>query len=167
MPKFGYGINISASWKNFDLSMLWAGNGGFKLYWEADPYNSVAIRNGFATSERVANDHYFYDPENPTDSMIPNLEWLYSPFGRKLETEPSNQQLLFVQRYLYEIEESDNRLYITCNSDRKISAERVRVYLSGENLFTITSFPGQDPEMGATTNYPSLRQFAAGISVTF
>ena len=50
MPKFGYGINISASWKNFDLSMLWAGNGGFKLYWEEDPYNSVAIRNGFATS---------------------------------------------------------------------------------------------------------------------
>lgn len=30
MPKFGYGINISASWKNFDLSMLWAGNGGFQ-----------------------------------------------------------------------------------------------------------------------------------------
>ena len=49
----------------------------------------------------------------------------------------------------------------------KVSAERVRVYLSGENLFTITSFPGHDPEMGASTNYPSLRQFAAGISVTF
>ena len=32
MPKFGYGINISASWKNFDLSMLWAGNGGIHRY---------------------------------------------------------------------------------------------------------------------------------------
>lgn len=41
------------------------------------------------------------------------------------------------------------------------------VYICLVNLFTITSFPGQDPEMGATTNYPSLRQFAAGISVTF
>ena len=166
MPKFGYGINISASWKNFDLSMLWAGNGGFKLYWEEDPYNSVAIRNGFATSERVANDHYFYDPENPTDSRTNLNGYIPRLVENSKQSRQTSNYYLYNGTYM-KLKNLTIGYTLPVTLTEKISAERVRVYLSGENLFTITSFPGQDPEMGATTNYPSLRQFAAGISVTF
>ena len=167
MPKFTYGLNMNAAWRDFDISLLWAGNAGFYLYWEEDPYNSVAIRNGFAVSERVAGDHYFYDPENPSD--VRTNQNGYFP---RLVADDNKQSRQNSNFYLY------NGSYLKLKNltigytlpaplAKKIFTEQVRVYLSGENLFTITSYPGQDPEMGATTNYPSLRQFAAGINVTF
>ena len=52
----------------------------------------------------------------------------------------------------------------------------LRIYLSGENLFTFTDYSGVDPELpphnskivGVTTTvYPSTRKFIAGINLTF
>jgi hypothetical protein len=56
--------------------------------------------------------------------------------------------------------------------------QRLRVYLSTQNLFTITKYSGLDPEIGiqggnATQNgidngtYPSSRFFTFGISAGF
>jgi len=47
---------------------------------------------------------------------------------------------------------------------------RVRVYVSGENLMTFTNYyKGWDPEMttGTATFYPLLRTFAAGVDIRF
>jgi len=44
---------------------------------------------------------------------------------------------------------------------------RARIYLSAENLFTITSYPGLDPEIGPSIGYPTLKQYAAGVTLTF
>ena len=49
----------------------------------------------------------------------------------------------------------------------KISLEKVRFYYSGENLFSIDSFPGVDPEQGAAPKYQPIRQHAFGVNVTF
>ena len=32
-PKYNFGLQMSAAWKDFDISMNWAGAAGFKLYW--------------------------------------------------------------------------------------------------------------------------------------
>jgi len=61
---------------------------------------------------------------------------------------------------------------------QKIAVSKVRVYVSSQNLFTITSYTGLDPEVGsqggnATQNgvdngiYPSSRFFTVGINATF
>ena len=44
-----------------------------------------------------------------------------------------------------------------------------RVYVSGENLFTITKYSGMDPEMGGydTIKYPVSRVFAFGIKLNY
>jgi hypothetical protein len=46
---------------------------------------------------------------------------------------------------------------------------KVRIYVSGENLATFTNyFKGWDPEMNTSGSfYPLLRVFAAGIDVKF
>jgi hypothetical protein len=60
----------------------------------------------------------------------------------------------------------------------KASLAKVRVYFSTQNLFTITSYKGLDPEVGmqggnATQNgvdngtYPSSRFYTIGLNVTF
>ena len=51
---------------------------------------------------------------------------------------------------------------------RKIAVKNLRVYFSGENLFTFTSYPGMDPEYNSTTNYYAmLRQYTFGLSLKF
>ena len=53
------------------------------------------------------------------------------------------------------------------NIARKVFMKGLRVYLSGENLFNITSYPGQDPEMGADLGYVTMRQYSIGANLTF
>ena len=50
---------------------------------------------------------------------------------------------------------------------KKIAVKDLRFYVSGENLLTITKFPGMDPELGGTIGYPLMRQISVGAQVTF
>ena len=51
---------------------------------------------------------------------------------------------------------------------KKIKMQNLRVYFSGENLFTFTNYPGMDPEFNSTTNYYAmLKQYTFGISIKF
>ena len=50
---------------------------------------------------------------------------------------------------------------------RKFYVEKLKVYTSIDNLFTITDFPGLDPEIGATVGYPQLRQYSVGLNIVF
>ena len=60
----------------------------------------------------------------------------------------------------------------------KIHAKQVRIYVSGQNLLTITKYKGFDPEANFYDNdntkqgidygtYPPVRTFLAGLNVTF
>jgi len=59
---------------------------------------------------------------------------------------------------------------------QKAHIESLRFYIQATNLFTITKYSGQDPEIngnGVTEfgidegSYPSTRQFTAGVSLKF
>ncbi|MPN47080.1 hypothetical protein SDC9_194680 [bioreactor metagenome] len=61
---------------------------------------------------------------------------------------------------------------------KKISMSICRVYISGDNLFTITRFSGMDPEVSLKTteyslaglyadNYPISRQILVGVEISF
>ena len=45
--------------------------------------------------------------------------------------------------------------------------ENLKFYASIDNLFTITGFPGFDPEIGANVGYPAVRQYSVGVNITF
>ena len=49
----------------------------------------------------------------------------------------------------------------------KFFVENLKIYTSIDNLFTLTDFPGLDPEIAAGVGYPQLRQYSVGINVTF
>jgi len=57
----------------------------------------------------------------------------------------------------------------------KLDMSRVHVYVSGDNLFTITKYNGYDPEVWGGNNntggvdqgvYPTARTFRVGVDVT-
>lgn len=58
----------------------------------------------------------------------------------------------------------------------KVRLEKVRLYVSGENLFTITGYDGVDPEFSRTSVlntgidkhiYPFTKSYTVGLQVTF
>lgn len=167
LPRVNFGLNLSASYKGLDLSMIWAGSAGYYLYWNQDFYNASRTANGYSISEYYANNHYFYDSSNPgdartnTSALLPRITdgtertngvasdfWLYDASFLKLR----NLQLGYT---------------IPKEYSQKLLIQKLRIYLSGENLFTFTKFPGMDPEIGADVNYPTMKQMAVGLSVSF
>lgn len=42
-----------------------------------------------------------------------------------------------------------------------------RIYLQGQNLYTLTNYPGFDPENGSAAAVPPLRTISAGFQITF
>lgn len=168
-PKYNFGLQASASWKGFDFSMNWAGAAGFKLYWgPATGYNTSTTRVGVGMGTEIANDHYYYNPENPSDPKN-NIN---AKYGRLTNGEGGWQNVETSSAFLF------NGNYLKLKNltigytlpkliTNKLTAQSIRFYLSGENLFNLTSFPGQDPELGSTPEYTSVRQFAFGTNITF
>jgi hypothetical protein len=64
------------------------------------------------------------------------------------------------------------------NLTQKLNISNMRVYLSAQNLWTISSYPGYDPEVSYSVNnsktmgedamtVPQLRTFVCGFNLTF
>ena len=55
----------------------------------------------------------------------------------------------------------------------KVGISRVRVYVTGENLLTLTNYTGYDPEVGGGIfgidrgQYPQARTILGGLQLTF
>lgn len=168
-PKYVFGMQLSASYKGFDMSMNFSGQAGYKRYWGATTgYNSPTARVGLALPTDIANNHYFYDPENPSDPRTN----IHAKYGRLVVSETGYQNSETSTLYLY----NGNHLKLKNLTFgytlpkkwvQKISATNIRFYVSGENLFCINSFPGQDPEAGSNPAYTSIKQFAFGTNITF
>ena len=168
-PKFTFGMQMAASWKNFDISMNWAGQAGFKLYWgPATGYNSPTTRIGCAIGKDITDNHYFYDPENPNDPRT-NINGKY---GRLVASESGYQNTASSTLYLFNgnyLKLKNLTLGYTFPTQllQKAYISNLRVYASIENVFSIDKFPGQDPELGASPKYTSVRQFALGVNLSF
>ena len=53
------------------------------------------------------------------------------------------------------------------NITKKFYVQQLRFFVSGENLLTITGYPGLDPEKGNAIGYPLMRQVTFGAQITF
>ncbi|MDR1381914.1 MAG: TonB-dependent receptor [Tannerella sp.] len=168
-PKYLFGLQFAASYKGFDMSMNWAGATGFSRYWGSlTGYNSPTVRVGVSLPTEIANDHYFYDPENPGDPRT-NLN---AKFGRLVAAENGYQNTETSTLYLYKCDYLKFKnltvgYTLPKNIANRLFTQSLRIYASGENLLNFNSFPGQDPELDDPAAYTSFRQFAFGLNITF
>ena len=158
LPTFTYGINLGLSWKGFDFSVLFQGVGDYKVYYNNQAFRFVTVMGQSLNKDITDN---AWTPENPYDSKYPRLR--NNADGRNNIASDA-----FVHNAAYF---RCKNLQIGYTIPRRITqrflVERLKVYASFDNLFTITSFPGLDPEVGANVGYPSLRQYSVGIDLSF
>ena len=166
-PRYIVGLNLSANWKGFDFSMLWAGALGMQYL-----YNSAGVNNTRTTltnsiGTRIADDHYYYNEGNPSDpANNVNASFPRLKNGSDSQTNISSSFWLYDASYI-KLKNIQIGYTIPSALTNRIGMSRARVFFSGENVLTITRFPGLDPEVGAGLGYPTMKQYAAGINVTF
>ncbi len=162
-PDFTYGLNFSASYKNFDMSLFINGSQG------NEAYNYDRIYTDFPTfvsgnrSTRVLDSW----SSGNTDAALPALSLSIS----NAETQPNS---FFVEDASF-IKLKNLQIGYTLKDEvSKIGAESLRIYVQGTNLFTITDYTGFDPEIPSGNNltlgvdenvYPTSRIMSIGLNL--
>ena len=167
VPRFTLGINLAATYKNIDFSMIWSGAFGHYLSWTANYYNSTLVNHGYGIIEHIANDHYFYDPSNPTDSRT-NLNGKYTrlTYGTVNNNNLQSDWNEYKADYL-KLKNVQLGYTLPQNFTKKFFVSKLRAFVSMDNILTITGYPGMDPEIGTSIGYPLMRQISFGGQITF
>ena len=163
-PKFNVGANFSATYKAFDFSLQLYGASGFKIY-NAVRQNFEAMDNyeNYMTSALNA-----WTPEN-RDTDVPR-----AVFGDPNQNARRNSTRFIEDGDYLRLRNIQLGYTLPASLTQKASIERLRVYVSGQNLFTWTGYSGIDPEVGGTLNagtdfssYPNVKTMLVGLQVNF
>ena len=158
VPRLTYGANLGLAWNGFDFSILFQGVGDYSVYYNNQAFRFVTVMGQSLIKDITDN---AWTPENRYDSKYPILR--NSSNGKNNIASDA-----FVHNAAY-LRCKNLQLGYTVPSHltKKFFVEGLKIYTSIDNLFTITDFPGLDPEVGATVGYPTVRQYSVGLNLTF
>ncbi|MCD8302347.1 MAG: SusC/RagA family TonB-linked outer membrane protein, partial [Prevotellaceae bacterium] len=166
IPSYNLGINLGLAWKGLEFSMIWSGAFDYYLNFYEDYYTNPVVKTGYAINKAIANDHYFYDPDNPTDSRT-NINAKYVRFYNTTGHNSDRSDYYEYKADYMKLKNVTLAYTIPQKWTRKFFVQQLKFYVSGENLLTITSYPGMDPEIGTDVGYPLMRQYTVGAQITF
>ena len=155
IPKISMGWNNTFRYQNFDLTMQFTGQFGYKII----------------NQQRVfyENNAHAYNKLKSAADAIGGIRSL------------STQQSQVVTSYYIEdgdyLKLTNMTLGYTYDFKKSVYVKSIRLYGSVDNLFTITKYKGSDPELGSNNfwtagvdsrdKYPTVRSFTVGMNVTF
>ena len=183
-PKFTYSFNLNFSYAGFDIRSFWTGSYGNKIYSIGDIYLSGWDEGG---------------PQNVWADVVPNswtpdhINAIYpkvSPGGTKRNYEKGPVSYSIQNGSYMRLKNLQIGYTLPGRMLNKSGISGIRLYVSGENLFVITKYKGDDPEIanGARLNaneggqgnspsyimgldygdrYPIQKTLVVGLSVRF
>jgi TonB-linked SusC/RagA family outer membrane protein len=169
LPDFEYGLNLNFGYKGFDMTAFFAGVTGNSIFndqkWWSQRYDDNAnylVGDVFWTGEGTSN-------------LIPRPQHLDSSLNPTQNSDRYVEKGDYFRLKNLQIGYSFPEEIIS-----KLSLNKLRLYMTGQNLFTITDYSGYDPEVvGANGNgdflnrgfdngnFPSLRTGILGIQIGF
>lgn len=153
MPKFTMSTTHNFRWRNFDLALFFRGAFGFDIF----------------------NIHDFYYGTRNFNGNV-----LRKAYGKNFAVSPNAAPV--VSDYFLERGDYFKLDQLTLGYTLKLPScrflDRIRIYGTVKNVFTLTKFSGVDPStyqvnglepgaQGSRSYYPSTRQFIAGVQVDF
>jgi len=153
IPKFTYGLAFSSSYKKFDFSFLLQG------VQDVDRYNDLKQIINFDSRPFNSMTSVLDSWNGPgTSNTLPRLTFNNNGGG--------NVSSVFVEDASY-LRLKNIEVGYTFDV-KKIGVKNVRLYASGQNLFTITDYTGLDPESTSLIDkgtYPQSRAFILGLKI--
>jgi len=167
IPKFTFGFTNNLTFKSFDLSLFIQGSYGAKIYnflnWQLEKMDNTWNNQLTSVIDR-------YTADNPNGSLP------------RFTTTNSNNSVIsdrFVEDGSYlRIQNLTIGYRLPANLIKRIKMSNLRIYMSGQNLYTFTKYTGFDPEIGSYDNgvllmnvdqghYPNPRTLTFGVSAEF
>ncbi|HEU4552335.1 MAG TPA: TonB-dependent receptor [Chitinophaga sp.] len=170
-PDFTYGLNLNLACKGFDLNVMFQGVAGNQIY-HANKVSNYPMKyfngNGIVNGVKDVLNHW--TPGSGINDQ-PGLKY----------TDANGN---YVNASSFFVEDGDylrlRNIVLGYNLPAGIIGKSmfksIRVYVSAQNLFTITKYSGFDPEVGSidplsagidTGVFPQPRTFTAGVNVGF
>jgi len=165
LPKISYGLNFHAEWKGLELSVSTYGAAGFK----AVDFVDVTLRSSYGALNKNADMLNAWREDN-TDTDVPRVA--YKSTG-------SITNDMFSQRFLQNasyLKIANIELgYNLPNSWFGGYVNGVRIYASGQNLFTLSKYKGYNVDFAGGTftpgynyaSYPTPRTLMFGVHFSF
>jgi TonB-linked SusC/RagA family outer membrane protein len=177
-PRYNYGFSFGADWKGIDFNMFWQGVGKRDLYipkyssWNRAVFYGIT---GEKSHSAVYEQHLDY--WRPADDTVlgPNTDAYYP---KPYFTNEHNKNLQTQSKYLLNaaylrLKNIQLGYTISQNYTKKVHIEKLRFYISGENLYTITKLTKLlDPETSVSSRgsgliYPLQNVYSFGVNLTF
>ncbi|HRP54934.1 TonB-dependent receptor [Agriterribacter sp.] len=161
-PKFTYGLTLGGNYKNLDLTVLLMGAQGYDIFRQVE--SSTMNMDGVFNVLKESKDRWRSE-ENPGKGYWPTTNFW------KWERESNS-------RYVHDASHiwiKDITLGYTLPK-KKWLPRGFRVYVSANNLFLFTNYPGNNPDIDLRGGinpgnddeaYPVPRTFAVGANLTF
>ena len=160
LPKYTFGLTVNMSYKNFDLMVFTQGAAGNKIF---QGLRRLDIQNANYSTEALSR---WRGPGTSND------------YPRLTNSDANGN---FSKSSDFYLEDGDYlrvkiaQLGYTIPQDvmGKIGATKLRLYVTGENLLTLTKYTGYDPEIGGDVlgidrgYYPQARSFLLGANLQF
>ena len=168
-PRYNFGLNLDGAYKGFDLKLFFQGtlkrdympDGGTTLFWGAVGY--------WQTNFFEPHLDYFR-PEGTSSGLGPNVNGYYP---RPVENGRNRQsQTRYMQNAAYTRLKNVTLGYtIPASISQNFKVSNLRLFVSGENLFTVTKMKMYDPETAGVggwdgSTYPLSKSVSLGLSVT-
>ena len=164
-PDFTYGINANLTYKNFSLSMLFNGVEGNDIL----NGNLLVEGNAVGNSRNVRQDTY-HNAWSPT-----NITGTYPRIGSESATTRPTDRIVEDGSYF-----RLNNITLSYDLDlnEKSFIDSIRMYASGNNVFTITDYSGYDPELTSFlydgtilgvdwVGTPNVSSYVIGLNIKF
>ncbi|MBE9467901.1 MAG: TonB-dependent receptor [Bacteroidetes bacterium] len=165
VPDFEYSFNINFDYKNFDFTAFFNGVSGNKIF-------NV---NRFYTENMKDNNNYSTSTIDAWTTENTNTSMPRAVFGDPNANSRVSDRFLedgdFLRLKMLQIGYT-----LPKNLSNKINIDKLRVYVSGQNLLTITNYKGYDPEIGENKEwnmgidwggYPISKSLLFGVQLTF
>ncbi|QNL52094.1 TonB-dependent receptor [Olivibacter sp. SDN3] len=158
-PDFIYGFNSVMSYKNFELSFFIQGSYGNDVFNASAIANTIDYNGGLNMPREVLYDHW--TPQN-TQAKYPNIT----------RSTTSNISDRFVEDGSFLRLRNIQLAYNLPMQDLGIAwCKNAQVYVSGQNLLTLTNYSWWDPEVGFNgtdfLSYPMSKTIMFGIKAGF
>ena len=174
-PKLQYGLNLTAGYKGFDLSVFWQGVSGNQIFNNA----KFALERYDGPNNYEANVQP-WTPTNPSTSVPRLLQG--GSTDPNLAQAAAQNSLYYTTRWLEDggyLRLKNVQLGYTFGKSvlgHVPVIGSLRVYVTARNLVTFTKYSGFDPEITGTeyfgrgidnSAYPNVRTLTAGVQATF